>query len=76
MSLTFDYYYPSKENPEFMVSSITDGYKFTMFDDQGNHEQSFSIGSDIVDKSFAATGYEGKEGMAIEKFRKWLRNGE
>lgn len=73
MPLIFDYYHPSKEKPEFMVSRITDGYEFTLFDEQGNPEQVFSINSSIVDLPHAATGYVGREGMAIEKFRERLR---
>ncbi len=74
MAWHFDYYYPDKEKPEFMVSVITAGYQFTFYDKDGNEEKQlgFSIAAYIVEDRKMATGYQGRQGSAIENFRDFL----
>ena len=73
MGFYYDYYFPNKEQPEFVVYKIQEGYKFIFFDTNGNEEHNFFINEDIIEKTYAATGYVGKEANAIEIFRKFMR---
>ena len=74
MSIHSEFYYPTQETPEFIVSPIQNGYSFAFFDEIGNQASSFSISSKIIETSQTATGHVGKEGDAIEIFRKYLAN--
>lgn len=68
MGFHFDYYYPTKENPEFIVTSIDGGYKFHLADGEA-----FSIDTQTVHMLQAATGHQGKAGEAVEHFRDFIR---
>lgn len=68
MGFQFDFYYPTKENPDFTVMAIENGYKFTI-----TNGEVFSIDSHTVNMLNAATGYEGEKAEAIEHFRDFIR---
>jgi hypothetical protein len=73
MSFYFDFYYPSKENPQFTVSPTDEGrsYMFTLYNG-GKIESAFSVNADLI-HSFQATGHTGKDAEAIAKFGRFLK---
>ena len=66
VSLGADVKFPDDQDPEYRVESIEGGYKFVFTKDD---TLSFSIGEEVIEKTSMATGYEGKQGEAIETFR-------
>ncbi|HVT84282.1 MAG TPA: hypothetical protein VHD35_03725 [Chitinophagaceae bacterium] len=71
MAFTFTYNYPDNNMPQITVESIEEGYKFRLCKEDGTETNTFSISKDIIHNLQAATGYDGKEADAIEKFRKF-----
>lgn len=70
MQFKFDYCYPNKENPEFVVYQIDESYQFIVYDASGNEESKFIISISVLKNKHQATGHIGNEGKAIENFRK------
>jgi hypothetical protein len=77
MKFYFDFYYPNKEKPQFMVSTIADDYKFQFFDNNGEKSSSISLTKEIVENSsIIGGGYTGRQGDAVGIFRQFLNRGK
>ena len=71
MPFIFTYNYPTNDMPEITVEPIEEGYKFRLCETDGTERNTFSISKDIIHNLQAATGYDGSEADAIEKFRQF-----
>lgn len=71
MSFAFEFNYPNNEKPEFSVLRLEGGYQFIFYNEDGSEDTAsrFAIGEHEMKPNYKATGYQGKQGMAIQIFR-------